>query len=74
MDEHDAARDPKASPRCPLCGGPNDCALAKSPERRPEACWCVGRRFPRDLLDAAPKTSCICAACLEAAPRAQRPS
>jgi hypothetical protein len=65
---------PRAAAACALCGGPNDCALAKPAAQRPERCWCVGRHFPRELLDAAQATSCICAACLEAAPGRSRPS
>jgi hypothetical protein len=51
--------------RCPLCGGPNDCALAIDPEA--SECWCDTLTFPRELLaqipeDAVRKT-CVCQAC-----------
>jgi len=61
--------------RCVLCGGPNDCALAKrgaddGAENADEPCWCVDRRFPADLLERASArdegASCICRSCLEA--------
>jgi hypothetical protein len=51
--------------RCPLCHGPNDCALALPPEQRPAECWCVSRKFPPELLARADPGSCICASCLE---------
>ena len=67
--------------RCVLCGGPNDCALAKvdvqsksrgGADARSEApCWCVGESFPLRLLEAANAkdagASCVCRACLEKA-------
>lgn len=54
--------------RCPLCSGPNRCALA-TPDSKGEPCWCVGREFPPALLDRSPdRTACICEACLEAVP------
>ena len=52
--------------RCPLCGGPNGCALALPPESRPAECWCVTKRFPRDLTDRAAQPTCICGRCVAA--------
>ena len=40
------------SARCPLCGGPNRCELAKPPAARHDPCWCVARSFPAELLKA----------------------
>ncbi len=50
---------------CPRCQRPNHCALAKAPAERPAECWCVARSFPRELLDSAPPTACICERCLD---------
>ena len=35
---------------CPLCGGPNRCALASSPPKK-EPCWCTEVEFPKELLE-----------------------
>ncbi|HEB90107.1 MAG TPA: hypothetical protein ENI85_11090 [Deltaproteobacteria bacterium] len=59
--------------RCVLCGGPNECALARSSGGSAGAskapCWCVSERFPAALLDRAAArdggASCICRRCLE---------
>jgi hypothetical protein len=58
--------DPDPS-RCPLCGGPNACALA-APGAGPEApCWCAPERFDRALLARIPAgavgRACICRRC-----------
>ena len=50
---------------CPLCGGPNACAMALPADERPSECWCVSRRFPASLLARAPGGACICASCLD---------
>ena len=34
--------------RCPLCGEPNQCAMAADPEAT--ECWCESEKFPHDLL------------------------
>jgi hypothetical protein len=52
--------------KCPLCGEPNQCALAADPTAT--ECWCDTVVFPDDLLaqipeDAVRKT-CICQECL----------
>lgn len=66
-----------AGMRCTLCGEPNDCAQAavaargKGEARAAEPCWCVGRAFPRALLERAAAVdggaACICRRCLAAA-------
>ena len=63
--------------RCVLCGGPNECALARSSGESVGAskapCWCVSESFPAALLERAAArdggASCICRRCLE---RSQR--
>ncbi|MFA9492211.1 MAG: cysteine-rich CWC family protein [Anaerolineales bacterium] len=52
--------------KCPLCGGPNECALAADPNAT--ECWCDSLTIPRELLaqipeDAVRKT-CVCHNCL----------
>lgn len=56
--------------RCPLCGGPNDCAMAPAEAAcsgDPQACWCTGVRFDPELLAripaAAQRKACVCHAC-----------
>ncbi|MGI9432857.1 MAG: cysteine-rich CWC family protein [Myxococcota bacterium] len=51
--------------RCPLCKGPNECALSLPAEERPEECWCVAREFSRELTDRATSPTCICKGCLQ---------
>jgi hypothetical protein len=52
---------------CPLCGEPNQCAMAADPDAK--ECWCGNKKFPRDLLaqipDKAVRRVCICEKCLE---------
>jgi hypothetical protein len=52
---------------CPLCGGPNQCALAIDPSAT--ECWCDSQEFPRELLAQLPPNEvgrrCICQTCLE---------
>ncbi|MBU3654560.1 MAG: cysteine-rich CWC family protein [Limnohabitans sp.] len=55
--------------RCPLCGGPNGCAMTcASP---PATCWCVNATFTPALLQQVPphlqRRSCICATCAQTA-------
>lgn len=63
------AADPDPT-RCPLCGGPNACALAAPREPGAEAppCWCRAERFPAELLARVPEPArgraCLCRACL----------
>lgn len=55
--------------RCPLCGGPNNCAMAGSSTA--VDCWCSRVRIPEELLarvpEAARDEACICARCVAAA-------
>jgi hypothetical protein len=66
------APDPDPT-RCPLCGGPNRCALAapREPGREAPPCWCRAERFPAELLARVPEAqrrrACICRACRERA-------
>jgi hypothetical protein len=52
--------------KCPLCGGPNQCALAADPSAT--QCWCDTEKFPRELLAQIPAKAvgrtCICQKCL----------
>ncbi|HEY1229204.1 MAG TPA: cysteine-rich CWC family protein [Ramlibacter sp.] len=61
--------------RCPLCGGPNGCAMEtqrRTGEPQPP-CWCTRAAFTPDLLSRVPMAArdraCVCAAC--AAPAAR---
>lgn len=56
--------------RCPLCGGPNACALAADGADRAAACtdcWCTRVAIPAAVLARVPPiargTACVCAAC-----------
>ncbi|MFT3778246.1 MAG: cysteine-rich CWC family protein [Ottowia sp.] len=63
-----------APARCPLCGGPNGCAMAvpRAANGLPPACWCMAAAFPPALLarvpPAARRQACICARCAAAQP------
>ena len=52
---------------CPICGGPNACAMACG--RPPHGCWCVEQNVPQALLEQLPddakNTRCICADCIQ---------
>jgi hypothetical protein len=52
---------------CPLCGGPNHCAVAADPNAT--ECWCEDVKFPAELLDRVPESigqkACICQKCLQ---------
>ncbi|HSC64035.1 MAG TPA: cysteine-rich CWC family protein [Caldimonas sp.] len=60
------ATRPAPSLRCPLCGGANACAPARS-ARFDTPCWCEGATFPAELLARIPAplrgVACVCAAC-----------
>ncbi|HVL43221.1 MAG TPA: cysteine-rich CWC family protein [Acidovorax sp.] len=61
---------------CPLCGQPNQCAIAAG---RPAAsCWCMTQAIDPAALAAVPDGArgqvCICAACGAPAQGAQQPS
>lgn len=68
---HPASR-PIDPTRCPLCGGPNGCALEaeRAGTASADPCWCVRAHFPPALRArvAAPAQgkACICAACAAA--------
>jgi hypothetical protein len=53
--------------RCPLCGGPNHCALAADPTAT--ECWCDSLTIPRELLDQIPEGAvrkiCVCKECIK---------
>jgi hypothetical protein len=65
----DAADATEAASCCPLCGRPNDCALARGEHDPP--CWCVRASFPPTLLARVPAAlqgrACICARCVQEA-------
>lgn len=50
---------------CPLCGGPNRCAMAA--QEPPERCWCVDATISAGTLAAIPADSvgrrCVCPNC-----------
>jgi len=54
---------------CPLCGEPNECAIATG--RDPESCWCMSATMSPRALAAIPDESqgkvCICARCASGA-------
>lgn len=69
MKPSDAPPDPA---RCPLCGGPNGCAMAPhAPAATAGACWCMAASFSPELLARVPpgarRKACICARCAAAA-------
>lgn len=51
--------------RCPLCGAPNQCAMAAGANGPP--CWCTTVRFDAALLARIPAAArgkaCLCPAC-----------
>jgi hypothetical protein len=51
---------------CPLCGEPNQCAVAADPDAT--ECWCESVVFPEELLaqipDYAVRKTCVCQKCL----------
>ena len=69
------AAEPKPNLLCPLCGGANACAPARS-GRFDEPCWCRDATFSAALLGCVPEplrdVACVCAACAaaDAGPRA----
>jgi hypothetical protein len=60
------ARDRSSVAVCPLCGGANGCAIARS-GRCDEACWCEAVSFSAALLDRVPEAlrgvACVCRDC-----------
>ncbi|MDD2178739.1 cysteine-rich CWC family protein [Acidovorax sp. D2M1] len=71
-----ASTHPLASSCCPLCGQPNQCAIAAG--RPAESCWCMTQAIDPAALAALPDEArgqvCICAACGAPTPDAQQPS
>ncbi|MCX7741792.1 MAG: cysteine-rich CWC family protein [Tepidimonas sp.] len=62
--------------RCPMCGGPNGCALQqqrRSGQPQPP-CWCTRATFAAELLARVPPQArgraCICARCAGVEPPA----
>jgi len=56
---------------CPLCGAPNECAVARC-GRFDTACWCSGVRVdPRSLAlvpEALRRRACLCPRCAQTPP------
>jgi len=54
---------------CPLCGKPNDCAMAECNAAPDAPCWCKSEAFPPELLNRVSETAtnraCICRTCLK---------
>ena len=57
--------DTSDATKCPLCGAPNECAVAAG--RPPESCWCMTASMDPAALQAIPAEAqgkvCICARC-----------
>ena len=56
--------------RCPLCGGPNHCAMEQpQPDATHAPCWCTREQFSAQLLQQVPDVlrgrACICPACVK---------
>ncbi|WP_341279029.1 cysteine-rich CWC family protein [Paenibacillus sp. FSL H8-0537] len=53
--------------KCPLCGGPNGCAIEAG--LAPHSCWCFRERVPQSLLEQIPpeqrNQSCVCQNCVK---------
>jgi len=66
QDTAPAAVDPT---RCPLCGGPNTCAMetARATGQPQPPCWCTQVNFSAELLAQVPAPArhkaCICKQC-----------
>ncbi|MDD5028614.1 MAG: cysteine-rich CWC family protein [Rhodoferax sp.] len=59
---------------CPLCGQPNQCAMAApNGATTQQPCWCTQEKFSADLLEQiAPEArglACVCVACVRSAQR-----
>ena len=56
---------PSDAAACPLCNGPNACAIADGDRTTP--CWCVGHAFDARLFALIPSRDlgrrCVCARC-----------
>ena len=57
---------PRDEPLCPLCGGPNGCAAARSGSFE-TPCWCADGVFRPEVLERVPADrrgqACLCRAC-----------
>lgn len=64
---HPTNSSPLDTAQCPLCGNPNQCAVAADPSAT--ECWCDLVVFPRELLAQIPgdavRKNCVCQNCLE---------
>lgn len=62
--------EPRPAHECPLCGGPNACAVAQSGSFD-TPCWCRDVALPPDLLARLPEEqrgqACICQDCVRRA-------
>jgi hypothetical protein len=63
------AAEPRRNLLCPLCGGANACAPARSGDFG-QPCWCQAATFSAALLARVPEPlrdlACVCAACARA--------
>jgi hypothetical protein len=70
-------QSPADPARCPLCGEPNACALARPGAAPDDPCWCRDERFPPELLARVPaparRRACLCRACARRAAEAPGP-
>lgn len=72
IEASDDAPQAAATPRCELCGEPNDCAMeSEDPAVRAAPCWCVDEVFPKELLQTVDELRvegaakrCICRRCV----------
>jgi hypothetical protein len=66
--DNDAPSSPLPNLACPLCAGPNGCAVAAS-GRFDTPCWCASVAFDPVLLAREPearrRAACICRRCAE---------
>ena len=62
--------DSNDTTHCPLCGKPNECAVAAG--RAAESCWCMTTTMSPSALASIPVEAqgkvCICARCAAGAP------
>lgn len=67
---------PPDASRCPLCGGPNACALAAGNTAEP--CWCTSVAIGPELLERIPAAArgvaCVCARCAAGSVPAKAPA
>ena len=62
--------DSNDTAKCPLCGKPNECAVAAG--RDPESCWCMTATMTPSALASIPNEArgkvCICVRCASRTP------